>query len=325
VQPRVTPLTPLASLPGLTLPGSMTIANGSASTTVTFTAGMSVEDMLNAINGSGTAARAEINAAGTGINLLNPTQGTNLIVAEAGGNTATQLGLRSYGPASPLADLNFGRGVRTVDGADLRVTDSAGVSFDVDVTGLTTVQDVIDAINTAATAAGAGVTAGFTTSGNGLMLTDTAGGGGTLAVTPANFSDAAADLGLTAAAAGGVIIGTDVNPVESKGIFSNLARLRQALVGNDQSAITRAAEGLKDDESRVIRVRGETGARVRELETRQDGIEDQNITTKALLSTLEDTNYTDAIARFQTLQTALQASMQTTASVMNLSLLDFLG
>jgi flagellar hook-associated protein 3 FlgL len=64
---------------------------------------------------------------------------------------------------------------------------------------------------------------------------------------------------------------------------------------------------------------------VQELENRQDGIEDQNITTKALLSTLEDTNYTDAIARFQTLQTALQASMQTTARVMNLSLLDFLG
>jgi flagellin-like hook-associated protein FlgL len=34
---------------------------------------------------------------------------------------------------------------------------------------------------------------------------------------------------------------------------------------------------------------------------------------------------TEAISRFQTLQTALQASMQTTARMMNLSLLDFLG
>jgi flagellin-like hook-associated protein FlgL len=195
----------------------------------------------------------------------------------------------------------------------------------VDVTGLASVQDVIDAINAAATGAGAGVTASFATTGNGIVLTDTAGGGGTLALSPQNYSDAAADLGLTAPAAAGVIAGTDVNPVRTAGVFSNLSRLREALLGNDQKSITEAAEGLASDTGRVTRVRGETGARVQELELRQDGIEDQNVTTKALLSTLEDTNYTDAIARFQTLQTALQASMQTTGRMLNLSLLDFLG
>jgi flagellin-like hook-associated protein FlgL len=36
-------------------------------------------------------------------------------------------------------------------------------------------------------------------------------------------------------------------------------------------------------------------------------------------------DFTDAVARFQTLQTALQASLQTGARILNLSLLDFLG
>jgi flagellin-like hook-associated protein FlgL len=64
---------------------------------------------------------------------------------------------------------------------------------------------------------------------------------------------------------------------------------------------------------------------VQELESRQERLGEQNIATKALLSTLEDTDFTDAITRFQTLQTALQASMQTTSRMLNLSLMDFLG
>ena len=112
-----------------------------------------VEDMLNAINGAGAAVLAQINASGTGINILNPTQGTKMSIAENGGTTATDLGVRSFGPDSQLAQLNLGNGVRTVDGNDIQVTDSNGVSFAVDLSGLSTVQDVLDAINTAAGAA----------------------------------------------------------------------------------------------------------------------------------------------------------------------------
>jgi flagellar hook-associated protein 3 FlgL len=73
-----------------------------------------------------------------------------------------------------------------------------------------------------------------------------------------------------------------------------------------------------------VRVRGETGARVQELESRQNRLDDENLATKSLLSELQDTDFTDAISRFQTLQNALQAAMQTAGATMNLSLLDFL-
>jgi flagellar hook-associated protein 3 FlgL len=75
----------------------------------------------------------------------------------------------------------------------------------------------------------------------------------------------------------------------------------------------------------VVRVRGETGARVQEIESRQQRLDDQNLATRSLLSSVEDTVFTEAISRFQTIQTALQASLQTSAKVLNLSLLDFLG
>ena len=168
-------------------------------------------------------------------------------------------------------------------------------------------------------------TVAFATSGNGIVITDTAGGPDAPTITPANFSTAAADLGLNEPAAGNVITGTDVNQVTSAGVFSHLSNLRDALRGNNLASITSASEHLAEDLDQVVRVRGETGARVQELEQRETRIEDQNVATASLLSSLEDVDITEAVARFQTLQTALQANLQSSGAILNLSLLDFLG
>ena len=182
---------------------------------------------------------------------------------------------------------------------------------------------MIDAINTAD--ASGGVTASFATTGNGLVLTDSTGGTGQLSAFSINFSTAAKDLGLDQASSGNTLAGIDPNAIETPGVFGNLQKLRVALQASDQKAITAAAEGLKADYDRIVRVRGETGARVQELDARQNRLADENLSTTKLLSDLRDTDFTDAISRFQTLQTALQASMMTTSKVLNLSLMDFLG
>jgi flagellin-like hook-associated protein FlgL len=324
VQPRITEFTPLVALnggAGISASG-LKISVGQSNATVAVPVGGTVGDLINAINASGTGAQAQVNTAGTGIDVLNPVQGVTMSVGENGGSTAADLGVRSMSPATALSDLNFYKGVRTLPGADFQITRSDGTSFNVDVDGLATVQDVIDAINTAA--GGTGMTASFANVGNGIVLTDTAAGPGTMSVTPLNGSDAAADLGLTTPPVGNVVTGTDVNGPVVEGVFSSLAKLRDALQTNDQSAITAAAGLLQNDHDRVVRVRGQTGARVQELESRQGRMQDQNVATKSLLSSLSDTDFTEAVTRFQTLQNALQATMQTAGQVLNLSLLDFL-
>src|SRR3954465_384913 len=199
-------------------------------------------------------------------------------IGENGGTTAADLGIRSYSPATSLADLNDGKGVRTVAGNDLTITASNGASFGVDLSAAPTdVQGVIAAINAAAGAAGVNVVADFTTSGNGIRLTDNTGGGTAFTIGPTNYSNAVADLGFAAGASGNVITAADVAPVRSKGLFSDLGKLRDALQSNDQTGITAAAEGLAGDFDRVSRMRGETGARVQEMESRQSRIEDQNV------------------------------------------------
>ena len=140
VKARVTSLTPLAALnggAGIDLTGGLQISNGPASATIDFAGATTVQDLLNKINDSGTHVRAEVNAAGTGINIVNPVQGIAMRIGEDGGTTASDLGIRSFAPATSLSDLNDGRGVRTVDGADFRVTAASGATFDVDLSAAT--------------------------------------------------------------------------------------------------------------------------------------------------------------------------------------------
>ncbi|HEY8668906.1 MAG TPA: flagellar hook-associated protein FlgL [Tepidisphaeraceae bacterium] len=328
--PKITALTPLADLKngaGIDLASGIQITNGLLNATVSFASpplrpGATVEDLLNTINASGTAVRAEINDAGNGINILNPTQGTQMTIAENGGATASDLGLRSFNPNTSLGELNGGRGLSTNPaGNDIQITRADGTSFQVDLSAINDVQGIINAINAAAGTP----MAGFKTSGNGIQLTDTSVGSGTFAVTSINFSGSAEGLGLTGPAAAGVISGADVNPVAATGMFSNIGKLRDALQQGDQQAITAAAEGLQADYNRVVQIRGQTGAQVQDLQSRQNRLEDENVATKSLLSSLEDTDFTDAITRFQTLQTSLQATLQTSGKILNMSLLDFLS
>ena len=326
VAPKITALTPLSALKNgaaIDLASGITISNGLKTVTVSFAGAANVQDLLNDVNGAGVQVTAQINAAGNGIDIINPTQGPAMTVGENGGTTAADLGIRSFGPQTTLSTLNNGKGVGlATSGADFQITRSNGTNFSVSLSGAKTVQDVINAINTAD--AGGGVTASFATTGNGIVLSDSAGGAGTLTVTPKNFSTAAADLGLTAAAVGTSITGSDANPITASGIFANLAKLRDALNSGDQAAITDAGQGLKSDQDRVIKTRGVVGAQVKDMQDRTTRIEDENTATQTLLSKLTDTDFTTAITKFQTLQQSLQASLQTAAKVMNQSLMDFL-
>lgn len=323
VNAKITMLTPLAALnggAGLDTTG-FKITNGGKSATIDLSSATTVQDLVNQVNGSDTGVRMDLNADGTGLRLLNTVQGAQLRVTENGGTTATDLGLRSFTASTPLSELNGGDGVRTIDGPDFTITDSTGATADVDLTESDkTVQDVIDKIN----AAGVGVTASFGGTANGIVLTDTAGGAATMKIMPKNANQTVADLGLDDPAVAGVITGKDVNPVVAQGIFANIDALRTALRKGDKMAITKAAESLTTDRDRVVRSRGEVGARVQAVESRADRLDEQNVATKALLSKLEDTDFTSAVTEYTQLQTALQAAMQTTATMEKLSLLDYL-
>ena len=335
LDPKITPLTPLSTLEGgagLDSSGII-ISNGITTKTLTFPAGGDIQSILNSINGAGVGAQATINSTGSGINVQSTTQGTTLTIGENGGLTATQLGIRSFSPTSPLSELNNGNGVGTAPNggtADFTITNTAGTAFSVSVTGAVTVQDVINDINTASAAAaggaGANVTASFATTGNGIVLTDSSGGNTSkFTVASVGGSSAAADLGLSTAASGNTITGTDVNGIQASGIFGDLSALATALTNNDLNGINAAAEKIQTDTTAASAAQGLAGAQSQALQNRTAELSSQNVATQQLLSSVQDVNMTSAISEFQTLQTALQAALLTTAQSQQLSLLNFLS
>lgn len=196
-------------------PGVIQLTDRSgAGATVDLTNAQSLADVIEAINRAGTGVRAAVSANGLGLQVTDTSGGTgNLRIADLTGSLAGDLHIAVDSPtnsaatgnlqrqyisaATALATLRNGAGVPP---GKFRITNSTGASAVVDLTqgNETRLQDVIDEINSR----GIGVSAGINASGDGLILTDTAGGAGRLRVAEEGGTTAKA-LGILGEAAAG--------------------------------------------------------------------------------------------------------------------------
>ena len=325
VSPRATLTTRLADLAigGIALPSGIRITNGSLNATVTFTGATTVQELLNALNASNVGIRASINAAGDGIEIRNLIAGSPLVIGENGGTDAATLGIKTLSPSTPLSDVNGFRGLHPVTGADFRITDANGISFDVDVSGAQTVGDVINAINSAAALAGTTVTAVISDLGGGISLTGPAGPG-SLLVQKLNLSPVADELGILKTGSATLLEGDNVGHNYQSGIFTALYRLRDALMADNSSEITEAGRQINAIQRHVSSIGGQVGAASKAMRGRLEQTEDAVTATEVLLSEIEEIDFTEAVTKFQQAQTALQASLLAGSQTQNLSLLDFL-
>ena len=316
------------------------IRNGAQGRLVDLSGLTTVQDFQNAVAGLGIGVRVEIAADGTRMNIRNELSGLSMSVGESGSATASELGLRSFGATTKLADFNDGRGVRQADGAidpltglpepaldlDFRVTLKDGRAFDVEIEGDESVQDVLDSINAAAATAGitpAEFTAQLVSNENGFELVDSTVGGATT-VTDLNNSGTATDLGILGSSVTATLTGTDRATVAVDSVFSHLMALRNALTANDERGIEIATGKLETDVARSVEARADVGVRSRrvvEAATREEELGIQDMT---LRSSIQDLDYTEAATRFAGLQQQLEAGLAAAAKSVNLSLLDFL-
>jgi flagellin-like hook-associated protein FlgL len=178
------------------------ILNGGEVHTIDISSAVTVEDLLNTLNSSAADVLAEISPDGRTLSIRSRLSGADFAIGENGGNTATQLGLRTFTAATLLEDLNHGLppGVHpNVIGDDFLIRRKDGVELRFDVSNYNTVGDVIDAINTHANNLDPNtrVVARLAVNGNGIELVDDGlTGNGQLTVEKINNSQAAEDLGL---------------------------------------------------------------------------------------------------------------------------------
>ncbi len=125
------------------------------------------------------------------------------------GTLTIEFGGSALDRETKLEDLNGGEGVRR---GVFQVTDRSGSTASVDISSALTVQDVLDAINSAS---GVSVTAriaetGDASPGEAIVIEDSSGGSGTLAVEDIGSGRAASDLGIDGSAAAALLEGSDI-------------------------------------------------------------------------------------------------------------------
>lgn len=207
--------------------GRIRIADRSgASAVVDLTTAVTMNDILEAINNADAVnVRASTEGGRLVIDDLSGGAGLISIGEVSGGNTAADLGILSSTAGSrltgenlvsvnsetPLSILNHGIGVqRNPSGDDLDITLRDGTAFSVNLSGASTLGDVIEAINAAGEASDnpGALTAAINAAGTGLTLTDSSGGPGQLTVASVAGSRAAVDLGIGGSSDTGAIEGT---------------------------------------------------------------------------------------------------------------------
>ncbi|MCC7205465.1 MAG: flagellar filament capping protein FliD [Phycisphaeraceae bacterium] len=204
-------------------------AGATKTVTLTISSTTTLADVIRQINSStGGTVTARINDKGDGLMLEDAISGANAIkVEESGSTTAKDLNILGTAAAAGdaidgsfeksitisavtaltgatlLGSLNKGEGVgNSIGKDDVKFTLRDGSTFNLNVDGLTTVQEVIDAIGTASVGK---LTASINPAGLGLTLVDssTPNGSSVLKVEALNSATTAKDLGLLGSAAAG--------------------------------------------------------------------------------------------------------------------------
>lgn len=195
-------------------PGQIQLTDrAGAAAVVDLSGAQTLADVITAINDAGTSITASVSSSGLGIELRDTSGGTgNLTIADLTGTAAADLGIAANDAVDRVAKDNLQRQyVSTAtllsefrDGVvrgKFKITDSMGRSAVVDLTqgDERTLADVISEINSR----GIGVIARINDTGDGLLLEDTAAGGGRLTVAEEGAGTTAKSLGILGKAADG--------------------------------------------------------------------------------------------------------------------------
>ena len=320
-------------------PSGLQIVNGGQTYDISFAGDKTVGDLLNTLNGSGAALLAQINSAGTGINIVSRLSGSDFSIGENGGQTAAQLGVRTLTGSTTLAQLNYGQGVQTAtSGPDFIIQRPDGTQLAVTIGSDTTIQDVINTINNDPNNQGANaVTAQLNTTGNGITLSTNVASTGTatLSVIEQNSSQAAVELGLvpsgqtqsnapTISGNTQTLIGSDTNPQETDSTFNALLRLQTALQTGNSAGITRGLALLNNATSQLGLTRANLGVQEQSVTALQTSLTNQQNQLQSSLSGDVDTDMATAITNLTQQQVSYQASLQMTAQLAQLTLINFL-
>jgi flagellar hook-associated protein 3 FlgL len=318
MNPDIHPATPLSELnKGAGASGTFTLTDRAGnSANVTVGSANTIGDVINFINGSGNNLTAAISADGTGLTITDSTAVPiqSMSITDVSGTATVSLGIAGTRAISsftgndldpvvtagtPLTALFGGNGLIPTDINIVNGAASATVTF----AGAVTVGDLINAIN----ASGANVTASLDSLGTRLVLTSNS----------ASTVAYAVDLG-TGKTADLLGIGGGRN------LISTLKGLSAALKANDVTGILGAVGNLDTNLGTIEALRGEAGSRAARISLQEQVLESSRFDIDVRTGELEGANVFEAASELALIQSALQATLSSTAAIIQPTLLDFL-
>lgn len=287
------------------------------STTISVTSSMTLANVISAISSNASSnLTASINSSGNGITITDTSSviTNSLTVSEVdGGTTALSLGIvgskdgniegadlnAALSTSTLISELNGGDGLTL---GDINIVNGAS-SGAVSLSSATTIAEVISLINNA----GYNVTASIDSAGNSLQVISNSSS--TIAVVNNVGTDTTAEeLGI-----GG-----------GRNVINTLMKLRQAMKYDDTYAILGSLANLDSGLESINESRAIYGAVTRRMNSTKETHQQSIVNQKDQISNIEGADLVEAASEFAAMETALQASLSSTARIIQPSLLDFL-
>lgn len=248
------------------------------------------QDIVRLINDSGLAVEAKLNDSATGFRIRDLSGGSaNAFSISSADTTAASLGLEQTSSSrvidgsdlqkqfidadTKLSSLRQGRGI---DDGTILLTDSSGATATIDLTDAAdiSVGDLIDRIN----ATGLSITASINSTGDGIEVVDSSGGGERFQITDTSDDTAAADLGLGIDSVdfdNGVTTDQRINARQADTISVGATDTIQDIVDriNESGRFATASVVLNDDGTQSIAFRSARGGEVGQLSITASGLE----------------------------------------------------
>ena len=298
--------------------GSFSITDrAGTSGTVTITSSMTLANVITAIGNVSSNLTASINSSGNGITIRDTSSviTNSLTVSEVdGGTTALSLGIvgtkdgniegmdlnAALSTNTKISELNGGDGLTL---GDINIINGAASSA-VSLSSATTIGGVIDLINAAASGT---VTASIDSAGTSLQVVSN--NSSTIAVVNNVGTDTTAEeLGI-----GG-----------GRNVINTLFKLKQAMEYDDTFAILGSLANLDSGLETINESRAIYGAVARRIMSTEATHQQNIVNQKDQISNIEGADLVEAASEFAAMEAALQASLSSTARIIQPSLLDFL-
>ena len=108
------------------------------------------------------------------------------------------------------------------------------------------------------------------------------------------------------------------------GIFETLFDLKEYLAADDVDGIQRTITRLDTHYDNITSVLSDIGMKYDRLTTIQQVSKETTLSLKERKSMIEDADFAESVMELNAVQTAYEASLSSTAKIINISLIDFM-